>query len=194
MKYSFRLITAISTFALGVAAFSAWFAFYYLPSQSVSTQQTIESLVMLPEGQVTFRFLECAGKRSVFILENQTERPIFARFQRVDYWKEYKDANIQLGLHLIDYKAPDAQSFEDASGRWDAVIPFKEIPPHTFVRYGVDLSRARGEYRVRVPYMDDAEVAQRFDHDFVFKVRENFERNFASWKEASSDVITNRCH
>ncbi len=193
MKYSLRFITAISTFALGVAAFATWFAFYYLPSQSVSMQQPIESLVTPPEGQVTFRFLECAGKRSVFILENQTEHPIFSRFQRVDYRKEWKDANIQLGLHLIDYKAPDTQSFEDVSGRWDAVIPFKEIPPHTFVRYGVNLSRAQGEYKVKVPYMDDAEVAQRFDHDDVFKVKENFERNFASWKEASSDVITNRC-
>jgi hypothetical protein len=193
MKYGFRLITAISTFALGVAAFSAWFAFYYLPSQNVSTQQTIESLVIPPEVQVTFRFLECAGKRSVFILENQTERPIYARFQRADYWKEWRDANIQLGLHLIDYKAPDAQNFEDVSARWDAVIPFKEISPHTFVRYGVDLSSAQGEYKVQVPYMDDAEVAQRFDHDFVFKVKENFERNFASLKYASSDIITNRC-
>lgn len=190
MKYTFRIILILG-FAV-VIVLSFWLMFYYLLKHKADTQEKIESLVPPLKGQVTFRFLECAGKKAVFILENQTEHSIYARFQRVDYWKEWKDADVQLGLHLIDYKAPNSQSFEDISSRWDAVISFKEVPPHSFVRYGVSLSK-EGEYKVRVPYMDNSEVAQRFDHNFVFKATEHFEKDFSSWQEVSSGVITNRC-
>jgi hypothetical protein len=192
MKYKFHIIAAFSAFIIGVAACSAWLAFYYVPNQISVIRQT-EPTVAPPVGAVTFRFLECAGKRSVFLLENQTERPIFARFQRADDWKEWKDANIHLGLHLIDYKASDDESFRDISARWDAVMPFKKIPSQTTVRYGVELARMPGQYKIRVPYLDNPEVAQRFDQDFLSKDNEKFERNLASVKVADSGIILNRC-
>src|SRR5437870_13777467 len=43
----------------------------------------LEKLVPpIPTGNVSFRFVECAGNRSVFVLDNQTSEPIYARVQR----------------------------------------------------------------------------------------------------------------
>ena len=194
MKHTYRIITAISAFVIGVVAFSAWLFFSYVPKQVSVTQQQTEVLVSPPEGKVDFYFLECAGKRSVFILENQTDHSIYARVHRADFWKEFKDANLEFGLHLIEYKAPDAVNFEDVSARWDAVEPFREIAPNSKVRYGVDLRQAKGEYIVKVPYMEDAEVARRLDEDFASIIKQDFERVKASWKEVRTNVIMNQCH
>jgi hypothetical protein len=137
--------------------------------------------------------LECAGKRSVFILENQLDHPIYAQVQRVDYWKEYKEANLQLGVHHIERVAPDAVNSKDVRTGWDAPPPFKMIPPCASVRYGVDLRTGESKYRVKVPYMEDAEVARRLNEDFASIIKQNFERVRASWKEVSSDIVTNKC-
>ena len=160
----------------------------------METQQQTETLVPPIKGKVEFYLLECVGKRSVFILENQTDHSIYAGVQRADFWKEFKDANLELGLHLIEYKPPDAETFEDVSGRWDAVDPFREIIPNSKVRYGVDLQQAKGEYIVKVPYMEDAEVARRLDEDFASIIRQDFERVKSSWKKVRSNVITNQCY
>ena len=193
MKYTFRIITAISAFVIGVVAFSAWLFFSYVPKQSLATQQKMEVLVPPPEGKVNFYFLECAGKRSVFILENQTDHSIYAKIHRHDFWKEFKDYNLEFGLHLIEYKAPGS-SFEDVSARWDAVEPFREITPNTKVRYGIELRKAQGEYIVKVPYMEDAEVARRLNEDWVSIIKQDFERVKASWKEVRTNIITNQCY
>jgi hypothetical protein len=65
--------------------------------------------------------------------------------------------------------------------------------PHQDVRYGVDLWKGPGEYRVRVPYMEDAEVARRLDADLPSMLRREFDRVNASWKETSSEIVTGTC-
>jgi len=145
-------------------------------------------------GKVSFRFIQCAGNRAVFLLDNGTDHRIFARVHRADFWKEFKEADFEYGVHLISYKAPDSQDFVDAGPMFDAVEPFRTIMPQETIRYGVDLWKGPGEYSVKVPYMEDAEVARRLDEDFPSIIKREFERVKASWKEASSDVVTNTCH
>jgi hypothetical protein len=193
MKYSFRITIALLAFLLGIAAFLFWSGLRIPHPQLSSVSESNQIPPVKIEGKVNLRFLECAGKRSAFILENLTDHPIYARVQRVDYWKEYKDADIELGVHLIEYKAPNSQKFEDASPMWDAPMPFRMISPYSKVRYGVDLWKGQGEYKVKVPYMEDAEVARRLNEDWVSIIKQDFERVKASWKEVESDVITNHC-
>lgn len=169
-------------------------AFFLLRSFS-GRNLSMGTVAPLATGNVTFQFLECAGKRSVFVLNNQTTERIFARVQRVDYWKEYKDADIQLGVHLVNYKAPNALDFVDRSNRWDAPIPFTVIPAHTRVRYGVDLREHTGLYKVRVPYMEskDADLVKRMNEGIHALTKDDFKRLETSWKEAWSDAIANKC-
>ncbi len=193
MKNSFRIVTATLAFVIGILA--VWLTVYLLNKQASDTQRQVELLVTPPEGKVDFYFLECAGKRSVFILENGIEHSIYARVRRADFWKEFKDANLEIGLHLIEYKSPDKKDFVDVSGHWEALDPFKEIKPNSKVRYGVDLDNRKGEYVVKVPYIEeDAEVAQRLNKDFASIIKQDFERVNNSWKEVKTEIITNQCH
>ena len=185
MQYTFRVTIALLAFLLGIAAFLFWSGLRTPRNQLSTVTESNHINPISIAGQVSFRFLECAGKRSVFILENQTDHPIYVRVERADYWKEYKDANMELGVHFIDYKAPDAQAFKHVSPAWDALIPFRIMPPHTSIRYGVYLWKEQGEYKVSVPYLEDAEVARRLDEDF--------DHVEASWKEVTADTVTNRC-
>jgi hypothetical protein len=193
MKYTFRTTVALSAFLLGIIAVLFWAGWRipYLQTSSVSDSSDIPPIKI--EGKVYLRFLECAGKRGVFILDNQTNHPIYARVQRADFWKEFKDNNLEFGTHHIEFKAPDAQDFIDVSPQWDAPVSFKMIPSYSQVRYGVHLWRGQGEYKVKVPFMEDAEVARRLDEDFASIIKQDFERVKASWKEVESDVITTTC-
>src|SRR5215471_14352493 len=103
--------------------------------------------------EVSLRFLECAGKRAVFVLENGTDHPIYVRVHRHDFWPEFKDANLQYGLHLIEYKASSDAPARDVGDVFDAVENFRPIMPNEIVRYGVDLRAGPGQYTVKVPYM-----------------------------------------
>jgi hypothetical protein len=144
-------------------------------------------------GQVTLRFAECAGSRALFLFENGTDYPIYARVHPADFWKEFKEANLQYGLHKVYYKAPNAPDFKYVGPMFDAVDSFRPIMPHETVRYGVDLWKGSGEYKVTVPYMEDAEIALRLNEDFVSIIKQDLERVKASWKEASSEIVVNTC-
>jgi hypothetical protein len=193
MKYTFRFTATLLAFLLGIAVFLFWSGWRVSSWQSSSTSESNQVPPIKIDRKVYLRFLECAGKRAVFVLENETDHPIYARVQRVDYWKEFKDADIELGVHLIEYKAPNSQKFEDVSPMWDAPMPFRMIPSYSRVRYGVDLWKGQGEYQVKVPYMDDAEVARRLNEDWVSIIKQDLERVKMAWKEVESDIITNSC-
>ena len=189
MKYTARVCIGLTTFLLGTGAFllatRTWSDASGLGDQIPPVNIT---------DKVTLRFLNCAGTRSVFLLENSTEHPIYARVDRADFWKEFKDANLEFGVHLIAYKSSGSKDFEDASPVWDAVLPFQTIMPHATVRYGVDLWKGPGEYRVKIPYMDDVEMARRLDEDFGTIIKQESQPVKASWSEASSDIVSNSCH
>ena len=169
-------------------------AFLLLRRYSVH-KLSIGTVAPVSTGNTTFQFLECAGKLSVFILNNQTTEPIYARVQRVDYWKEYKDANIQYGVHIVKYKPPNATEFVDRSDRFDAPIPFTTIPAHRTVRYGVDLREQSGLYKVGAPYMEtkDADLVKRMNEGIHALTKEDFKRLETARKEAWSDTIVNKC-
>ena len=193
MKYTVRITIALLAFACGTAAVLLWLAWRMPHQQSPSVDANKPVPSISPERKVYFRFLECAGERSVFLLENQTDYPIYAQVQRVDYWQEYKDADIELGVHYIERVPRNITNAEGERDRWHAPPPFRMIPPYSSVRYGVALSTGEGEYRVRVPYMEDGELVRRLNEDFPSVLRYDFERLRASWREVWSDTITNRC-
>jgi hypothetical protein len=193
MKYGVRMGVALLAFVLGITASLFWSALRCSLYQSTSLQEPNPISPIKIEGEVYFRFLECAGKKSVFVLENQTDHPIYARVQRVDYWKEYEDADVELGVHFIESKPSYESHSEDVRSVWDAPLPFKTIRSYSGVRYGVDLPKAEREYRVRVPYLEDGEFARRLNENFAFMLKQDFEGVKASWREVTSDVVMNTC-
>jgi hypothetical protein len=144
-------------------------------------------------GRVTLRFGGCAGKRGVFLFENGTDNPIYARVHPADYWPEFKVANLQYGLHKVYYKAPGGGDSKYVGPMFDEVELFRPIMPHETVRYGIDLWKGPGEYKVTVPYMEDADVARGLNGNWVAMVKEQLNRVNASWKEVSSGIVTNTC-
>ena len=140
---------------------------------------------------VTLRFAQCAGKLAVFVLENGTDHPIYARVYPRESWPEFRDANLQYGLHLIEYKSSPNGRTQDIGPMFDLVENFRPIMPDERVRYGINLHAGPGEYTVKVPYMQDAEVARSLDD--MWKTRPDFERVKKSWLEASSGVVTTTC-
>ena len=190
MKYFLRIACALITFSGGIGASSLGLRLWSEPSNQGLDNRIPAGNVT---GEITFRFIGCAGTRAVFILDNGTDHRIFARVQRVDFWNEFKEADLEFGVHLIEYKAGGAQNYIDVGPRFDAPERFQAIMPQETIRYGIDLWRGAGEYRVTVPYMEDAEVARRLDEDFYPILKYEFERVKASWKRVSSDVVTNTC-
>jgi hypothetical protein len=190
MKYGLRIICAAITFAIGVGAFFFWLRI------CESTHSALDNRIPVADvkGEVTLRFIGCAKNRAVFLLDNGTDHRIFAKVQRADFWKEFKEANLEFGVHLVQYKSPEAESFIDVGPMFDAVQPFQPIMSQETVRYGIDLWEGSGEYRVKVPYMEDAEVVRRLDEEFPEFLKHEIERVRASWKEVSADVVTNTCH
>ena len=193
MKHSYHVITAISAFVLGVAAVSAWLFFRYTSKQNIVTQQT-EDLVTPPKEKIDFYFFECAGKKSVFLLENLTNHSIYTRVPRTVFRKKSKNATSEFGLDLIKYKAPEMVNFEYVVRRGGVVAPFREISPNSKVKYDIDLRQIQGEYIVTVLYIEDAEVARQINKDSDYGMKQkNLDRFFALWKEVDSDIVTNRC-
>src|SRR5574341_146415 len=143
-------------------------------------------------GRVTVRFDGCAGRRAVFLFETGMDYPIFARVHPTD-WPDFKEANLQYGLHKVYYKASGAMDFKYVGPMFDAVDYFRPIMPRENVRYGVDLWKGPGQYTVTVPYMEDAEVARGLNENWVAMVKEQLPRVNASWKEVSSGIVTNTC-
>ena len=194
MKHSYRVIIAISAFVFGVTAVSAWLFFRYTPKQNVFIQQQIGDLVAPPEEKVDFYFLECAGKKSVFLLENLTDNSIYTRVPRIVFRKNSKNASSEFGLDLIKYKAPEMANFEYVVRRGGVVAPFREISPNSKVKYDIDLRQKQGEYIVTVLYLEDAEVARQINEDSDYGMKQkNLDRFFALWKEVDSNIVTNRC-
>jgi len=190
MDYGLRIVCALITFSIGISASFLWVRLW-----SDQSNRGLDNRIPAGNvtGKITFRFNGCAGNRAVFLLDNGTDHRIFARVQRVDFWKEFKEADLEYGTHLVRYKAPGAHDYVDASPIFDAVEPFQVIMSHQTIRYGIDLSRGPGEYIVAVPYMEDSEVARSLDEDFPRFLKHEFERVKASWKRVSSDVVTNTC-
>jgi hypothetical protein len=158
--------------------------------------QHLEELVSpIPTGNVSFRFFECASNRSVFVFGNQTSEPIYARVQRVDYWTQYRDANMQYGVHIVKYRAPNAAEFVDRSDRFDAPPGFTTILPYTDIRYGVDLREQNGRYKVMVPYIEtkDVDLVNRMNEGIHALTKDDFKRLKTAWKEAWSETVVNRC-
>jgi hypothetical protein len=156
----------------------------------------LEKLVApIPTANVSFRFVECAGNRSVFILDNQTSEPIYARVQHVDYWPEYRSANMQYGVHIVKYKSPTASDFVDRSDRFDAPPSFTTILPYSNIRYGVYLREQTGLYKIMVPYIEnkDAELVTRMNDGVQALTKDDFKRLETAWKEAWSETAANRC-
>lgn len=189
MRYRFRIVCAVITCLIGIGV--------SLLGQVLLNQPVQLNDNRIPpadvRGEVTLRFLECAGTRSVFLLDNGTDHRIFARVQRADFWEEFKEANLEYGVHKIQYRALGAKAFIDVGPIFDAVDRFQTIMPKETIRYGVDLWRGPGEYIVKVPYMEDAEVARRLDEDFPTVVKYELDRVRAAWKEVLSDVVTEPC-
>jgi hypothetical protein len=146
-------------------------------------------------GNVSFRFVECAGNRSVFVLDNQTSEPIYARVQRADQWPQFRDANMEYGVHIVKYKSPAAADFDDRSDMFDAVLRLKTIPPNSNVRYGVYLREQTGVYTIMVPYLEgrDADLARRMDEGIGNLSKDDDKRLETAWKEVWSETAANRC-
>lgn len=156
----------------------------------------LESLVPpVTTGNVSFRFVECAGHRSVFVLDNQTSEPIYARVEGVDYWPQYRDANMKYGVHIVKYKSPNATDFVDRSDRFDAPPGFTTILPYTNIRYGVHLREPNGLYKVMVPYIEtkDVDLVNRMNQGIHALTKDDFKRLEIAWKEAWSETAVNRC-
>jgi hypothetical protein len=143
--------------------------------------------------EVSLRFLECARKHAVFVLENGTDRPIYARVHRADFWQDFKDANLQFGLHQIEYRPSSDAPVEDLGPMFDAIDNFRPVMPNEVVRYGVVLRAGPGEYTVTVPYMEDAEIARRLNEEWPAVIETDFARVKASWRHVSSGVVTTTC-
>jgi len=143
-------------------------------------------------GRVSLRFDGCTGNRGVFLFENGLDRPVYARVHSVE-WREFQQARLQYGLHKVFYKAPTATDFQYVGPMFDAVDSFRAVLPHESVRYGVDLWKGPGDYKVTVPYMEDAEVARGLNENWVAMVKEQLGRVNGAWKEVSSAVVTNNC-
>ena len=189
MRYRFRIVCAVLTCLIGIGVSLVWRVSFTQPGHF--TDDRIPSGDVT--GKVTLRFIECSGTRAVFLLDNGTDHRIFARVQRADFWQEFKEANLQYGVHKIHYRAHDAKNFIDVGPIFDAVDRFQTIMPQETIRYGVDLWRGPGEYIVKVPYMEDGEVVRRLDQEFPDFLKHQFERVKAAWKEVSSDVVTEPC-
>lgn len=146
-------------------------------------------------GNVSFRFVECAGNRSVFVLDNQTSEPIYARVQRVDDWSQYRDANMQYGVHIVKYKSPNASDFADRSDRFDAPPSFTSVLPYSNIRYGVYLREQTGLYKIMVPYIEakDSDLVNRMNEGIQALTIDDFKRLEGAWKEAWSETAANRC-
>lgn len=186
MKRSSLLVVLI--LAVGASAFLAYRVWHRSAS---ATDNRIPPADLHRE--VSLRFLECAGKRAVFVLENATDHPIYARVHRHDFWQEFKDANLQYGLHLIEYKASNDAPTQDVGDVFDAVENFRPIVPGEIVRYGVDLRAGPGQYVVKVPYMEDAEVARSLNEEGPAMMKTDPQRVISSWRYASSGVVTTTC-
>ena len=191
MRYGLRILSALVTFSIGLGAF-----FISVRLASVLFDQGMDNLIPAGDvpGKVTFRFVECAGRRAVFVLDNGTDHRIFARVQPADFWEEFKKADLEFGVHIIEYRAPGAKYFIDVGPNFHSSNLFQTIMPNETIRYGVNLQNGPGEYRVKVPFMDDAEVARRLDEVFPSILKDEFPRVVASWKRVSSEVVTNRCY
>jgi hypothetical protein len=159
-----------------------------VPAQIKSVPESLAK-----EKSVVFRFRECVGKYSVFLLENHLDRSIFARVQRVDYWKEYKKGDMELGVHFVERVPPILSSRESSIGPWDAPPRFREITSGKSVRYAIQVPDDNAGYRVRVPYMENGEVARTLDEDFAKIVEKEMPLVETSWKTVFSEAGPNRC-
>ena len=144
-----------------------------------------------PQGKgVVFSFRECAGKFSVFLLENHLADPIYAPVQRVDFWKEYKKANMELGVHYVERVPPIPKPNVFSVGPWDAPIALRKIASGTSVRYAIQIPNDKANYRVRVPY---GEVARKLEEDIDNIIKTDEPLIDASWKVVVSPTGPNRC-
>lgn len=189
MKYTYRIIIALSAFLLGVVTF-----LYY---QSLSKQVPNQIAPVAIEGQVTFRLQGCAGKHSVFILENQTGEAIYAPLQigGFERWREFYDAGLELGMVIVEYQAPNSQGFNDVTlPTLKQPLAFIIVAPHQSVKFGVDLLESGGVYRVKAPYLElkDAVPILRTNESGALTVKDS-ERLQAAWKEAWSEPLRNDC-
>jgi hypothetical protein len=94
-----------------------------------------------------------------------------------------------------EYQAPGTQDFEDVT------LPVLKQPtaffvvlPHSSIRYGVELQRTEGIYRVRAPYLEvkDA-VSSLAKNESGALVAGDVEGLNNSWKEGVSDPVVNGC-
>jgi hypothetical protein len=140
---------------------------------------------------VVFRFIECAGKWSVFGLENRKDQPVYAQVERVDYWEEYRKADMELGVHFVEKVPPYEKGFP--RNPWDAPPQFRAISPHTIVRYAVITPTDGNRYKVQVPYLEDSDLAERLNKDFPSVLKNDFEKLGSSWRYVYSDENTGQC-
>lgn len=89
MKYTVRIAVALLAFLFGATAFVCWSMLRVPHQHSTSVEESGSIPPINIEGKVYFRFLECAGNRSVFVLENQTDHPIYAQVERVNFFAQY---------------------------------------------------------------------------------------------------------
>lgn len=191
MKNGLKILCALMTFLIGIAASSLWLRLWSAPSGPAFDDRIPPGNIT---GKITLRFIECAGDQAVFLLDNGTDHRIFTRIQRVDFWEGFKEADLQYGVHLVHHTPPGAHDYDDVGPVFDGLPPFQVIMPHETIRYGINLWRGPGEYRVMVPYMEDAEVFRKLEEDFPNFLKDDFERVKAAWKTVSSDVGTGTCH
>jgi hypothetical protein len=189
MKRSLWITIALTTVIVAVTGVILWRRF------NKQTQFLAQTVAPVRAENVSFRFSECAGKRSVFVLDNQTTQPIYARVQRVDYWPEYRDTNMQYGVHIVKYQALNAADFVDRSDRFDAPIPFTTVLPYSNIRYGVDLREQTGLYKIMVPYIEtkDIDLVNRMNEGIQALTEDDFKRLETAWKAAWSETAANRC-
>jgi hypothetical protein len=188
MKRSHRIGLVLFALVVGVGALILWRLVH------PKTQSLAPIFAPVPTGNVSFRFVECAGKLSVFVLDNQTSQRIYARVQPVD-WPEYRGANIQYGVHLVKYKSPTATNFVDYNGGFDAPPSFSTVLPYSNIRYGVDLREQAGLYKIMVPYIEtkDSDLVSRMEEGIQALTRDDFKRLETAWKETWSEPAVNRC-
>lgn len=118
----------------------------------------------LGSSAINLNYRSCEGDLAVFILENKSRKPIFARVNPVPYWEKWKRANAQYGTFTLVFKVSESNEIIKISDKFDAPRSFTTIRPGMKIRYGIPLRKGTGIYKVGVPFIDSTRMKKMLDN------------------------------
>ncbi len=171
--FTTRLIVALLTFAVGIAAVMAWLLYHRAPTERATFTESAIINRAAPNRQtsssVDLRIREYDNDEALMSLENNTDNPIYVLYQ------ETTRRRPAILTYNLERRRSARRAFEPAD--WEQFHVFygwNAIAPHTAVLFTAhhrpDLM---GQYRVGVDYLENAETA-RLASD-VFNNRETFD-------------------